>query len=127
MGRRRTGSVAFALLALVCVTGACSTASPESNTSSIASSSSGESSQPRTWSIVALGDSVPRGTNCRCTPYPPLSAEGLTASTGQTVKATNDSVAGATTSSVLQQLKSDNPVISHTRAADVVEIEIGAN
>jgi lysophospholipase L1-like esterase len=36
-------------------------------------------------------------------------------------------VAGATTSSVLQQLQSDNPVISHARAADVVEIEIGAN
>ena len=127
MGKRRTGSVAFALLALACVTGACSTASPESNTPSTASSSSGTSSPSRAWSIVALGDSVPRGTNCHCTSYPPISAEGLTASTGQTVKATNDSVAGATTSSVLQQLKFDSPVISHTRAADVLEIEIGAN
>ena len=127
MNPRRTGSVAFALVALVCVTAGCATSSPESSRSSRASSLSGESSQPRTWSIVALGDSVPRGTNCQCTPYPPLSAEGLTASTGQTVKATNDSVAGATTTSVLQQLKSDNPVIGHVRAADVIEIEIGAN
>jgi acyl-CoA thioesterase I len=127
MAKRRTGAVAFALLAVVCVTGGCSTSSPESNAASTASSSSGESSQPRTWSIVALGDSVPRGTNCDCTPYPPLSADGLTVSTGHTVKATNDSVAGATTSSVLQQLKSDNPVISDLRGADVVEIEVGAN
>ena len=119
--------MAFAVLALVCVAGACSASSPEVNSSSTASSSSGESSRPHTWSIVALGDSVPRGTNCHCTPYPPLSAEGLTASTGQTVTATNDSVAGATTSSVLQQLTSDNRAISHVRAADVVEIEIGAN
>ena len=48
-------------------------------------------------------------------------------STGQTFKATNDSVAGATTASVLQQLNSDDPVISHARAADVIEIETGAN
>jgi lysophospholipase L1-like esterase len=127
MAKRWTGAVAFALLALICVTGGCAKSSPESNTSSTASSSSGDSSQPRTWSIVALGDSVPRGTNCQCTPYPPLSADGLTASSGHTVKATNDSVAGATTSSVLQQLNSENPVISHVRGANVVEIEVGAN
>ena len=30
---------------------------------------------------------MPRGTNCDCTPYPPLTADGLTASTGRTVKA----------------------------------------
>ena len=79
-----------------------------------------------TWSIVALGDSVPRGTNCDCTPYPPLTADGLTTETGQTVTATNDSVAGATTSSVLKQLDRDD-VIAHVRAADAVEIEVGAN
>lgn len=125
MAKRRTGAVAFVLLVLLCVTVGCSASSPESNIPSTAAS--GESSQPHTLSIVALGDSVPRGTNCDCTPYPPLSADGLTASTGHTVKATNDSVAGATTSSVLQQLESDEPVISHVRGADVVEIEIGAN
>jgi lysophospholipase L1-like esterase len=69
---------------------------------------------------------VPRGTNCDCRPYPPLTADGLTTDTGQTVTATNDSVAGATTTSVLKQLD-HNDVIAHVRAADVVEIEIGAN
>jgi len=74
-----------------------------------------------------LGDSVPRGTNCDCRPYPPLSADGLTASSGQTVAATNDSVAGYTTTDVLRQLTSDSSVIGHVRGADTVEIEVGAN
>jgi lysophospholipase L1-like esterase len=43
------------------------------------------------------------------------------------VTATNDSVAGYTTSNVLNQLTSDNTVIGHVRAADAVEIEVGAN
>jgi lysophospholipase L1-like esterase len=81
----------------------------------------------RTWSIVALGDSVPRGTNCDCTPYPPLTADGLTAKRGQTVTATNDSVAGFTTSNVLQQLESDGKVVDNVRKADAVEVEVGAN
>jgi lysophospholipase L1-like esterase len=70
---------------------------------------------------------VPHGTNCDCTPYPPLTASGLTAKTGQTVTAVNDSVAGYTTSNVLHQLQSDTAVIDHVRAANALEIEIGAN
>jgi len=69
---------------------------------------------------------VPRGTNCACTPYPNLTANGLASHTGRIVKATNDSVAGATTSSVRRQLNR-REVIADLRAADVVEIEIGAN
>ena len=69
---------------------------------------------------------MPRGTNCDCSPYPPLSAQGLATDTAQTVTATNDAVAGATTSSVLKQLDNAD-VIAHVQAADVVEIEIGAN
>jgi lysophospholipase L1-like esterase len=84
------------------------------------------STSPQTSSIVALGDSVPRGTNCQCTPYPPLTADGLTKSS-RTVTATNDSVAGYTSSNVLSQVQSDSGVIGHLRSADVVEIEIGAN
>ncbi len=41
--------------------------------------------------------------------------------------ATNDSVAGYTTSNVLRQLESDRNVIDHVRTADAVEIEVGAN
>ena len=70
---------------------------------------------------------MPRGTNCDCRPYPPRTADDLTKSSGHTVTAHNDAVAGATSSNVLQQLKTDTKVIDHVRAADVVEIEVGAN
>jgi lysophospholipase L1-like esterase len=78
-------------------------------------------------SIVALGDSVPYGTNCNCTPYPHLTAQGLTASAGRTVEAANDAVPGYTTSNVVRQLESDDKVIGDLRGADAIEIEIGAN
>jgi acyl-CoA thioesterase I len=105
------------LIALGCLATACGSTSSSTSTSS--------SLSPRT--IVALGDSVPRGTNCHCTPYPPLTAEGLSATSGNAVTATNDSVAGYTTSDVLHQVDSDNGVIDHLRTADAVEIEVGAN
>jgi lysophospholipase L1-like esterase len=82
--------------------------------------------KPTTASIVALGDSVPRGTNCSCTPYPPLTADDLTTSSRK-LTATNDSVAGYTTDDVLKQIQSESGVIEHLRAADIVEIEVGAN
>jgi lysophospholipase L1-like esterase len=84
-------------------------------------------STAKTFSIVALGDSVPRGTSCHCTPYPPLTASGLSKTTGDKVTATNDSVAGYTTKNVLDQLDNNQDVINHVKKADVVEIEIGAN
>ena len=90
-------------------------------------SSATSSTARRPSAIVALGDSVPRGTNCNCTPFPPLTATDLATRTGQKVTATNDSLAGATTTTVLNQLKSNGGIIKHVRASDVVEIEIGAN
>ena len=113
--------VAIAVAALVAVGGAVTGCGASSSTSTAGSS------QSRHWSIVALGDSVPYGTNCDCTPYPPLTASGLTAKTGQTVTAANDAVPGYTTSNVLHQLQSDTAVIDHVRTADAVEIEVGAN
>jgi lysophospholipase L1-like esterase len=84
-------------------------------------------SMPRAWSVVALGDSVPRGSNCDCRPYPQLTADDLAAKSGRAVTAANEAVGGATTAEVLDQLDSDTPVIDHVRAAHAVEIEIGAN
>jgi acyl-CoA thioesterase I len=109
LDRAVVGLIAFGCLATAC-----------GSTSSTSSSASQRS-------IVALGDSVPRGTNCHCTPYPPLTADGLAASSGATVTATNDSVAGYTTSNVLHQVESDSGVIDHLRTAATVEIEVGAN
>ena len=108
LGRAMTGLIAAGLLAAGC-----------------ASATTGFRAA-RSSSIVALGDSVPRGTNCNCTPYPPLTAEGLAGTTGKEVTATNDSVAGYTTNNVLKQLTNED-VKAHIRKAEVVEIEIGAN
>ena len=77
--------------------------------------------------MVALGDSVPHGTNCDCRPYPPLTADELAAGSGKMVTAANDAVAGATSADVLEQLTSDHRVIDQVRGAKVVEIEVGAN
>jgi lysophospholipase L1-like esterase len=122
MGTRRPGRALAVLIALSCAASGCAASSQAPNASSATGASGAQ-----TWSIVALGDSVPRGTNCNCRPYPPLTADGLTASSGQKVTATNDSVAGFTTADVLQQLKSDRSVLSQVRTAHAVEIEIGAN
>jgi len=110
---RRRVHVLAAMAVLACVATACSAATT--------------SPAPRAWSIVALGDSVPRGTNCDCRPYPPLTADDLQAGSGRTVTATNDSVAGYTTADVLEQLRRNRSVIGHVRAARAVEIEVGAN
>ena len=110
---RRTVSVLALMAVLSLVATACSAATT--------------SGAPRAWSIVALGDSVPRGTHCDCRPYPPLTADDLTASSGRNVTATNDSVAGYTTAAVLRQLRQNRNVIAHVRAARALEIEIGAN
>jgi hypothetical protein len=132
--RLRWAGRLVALVALVGLTAACggssskSTAASSTSTSSTSSSSStGTTTASRTWSIVALGDSVPSGYNCNCAPYPQLSASGLSKTTGQTITATNDAVAGYTTSNVLQQLSSDSTVIDQVKKADAVEINIGAN
>ena len=121
---RRLGALAFAGLVGLCSIAVGHTlASPRRSVPSRVTSSRAT----RKWSLVALGDSVPRGTNCDCRPYPPLTADRLSATTGKTVTATNDSVAGYTTSNVVKQLSSDRDVIRHVRGATIVEIEIGAN
>ncbi len=122
VGGWRPLGVLAVLIVVSCLAAACGSSSNSSSSST--TTTAGAS---RTWSIVALGDSVPSGYNCRCTPYPSLSAKGLTATTGQTVTATNDAVAGYTTSDVLKQLNSDSSVIDHVRKADAVEINVGAN
>jgi lysophospholipase L1-like esterase len=85
------------------------------------------STHSETWSVVALGDSVPRGSNCGCTPYPQLTASSLTEPVARQVTATNDAVGGFTSADVLTQLRRDSDVDSDVANANVVEIEVGAN
>jgi lysophospholipase L1-like esterase len=116
---------------VVCAASGCSGSSSSSNgaatTQTSTTAASATPSSSKVWSIVALGDSVPSGYNCNCTPFPQLSAQGLASTTGQTVTATNDAVSGYATANVLNQLQSDSKVMSDVSKADAVEINIGAN
>jgi lysophospholipase L1-like esterase len=116
-GKRRQVRGVVGVVAISCGLAACG--------SSAGSGTTTASSPSRL--IVALGDSVPYGTNCDCRPYPALTADGLTKNSGQAASTMNDAVPGYTTSDVLRQLTSDSAVIGHVRAADAVEIEVGAN
>src|SRR6476659_1093084 len=82
---------------------------------------------PHTWSIVALGDSVPHGSACVCTPYPELTGVDLAAPPERRVTVANDAVGGYTTKDVLTQLQSDAAVVDRVRTSDIVELEVGAN
>jgi lysophospholipase L1-like esterase len=77
--------------------------------------------------VSALGDSVPAGTSCECTPYPGLTAADLAAAAGHTVTTSNDAVSGYRTEDVLEQLTSRSAVDDHVRTAGLVMIEVGAN
>jgi len=119
----RLGGTAAVVISLACLASGCSTSS--STASRPQSPASTPASRP--WSIVALGDSVPSGANCDCRPYPPLTADDLAAKTHRAASAANDAVGGATSADVLAQVRSDATIIGHVRAADAIEIEIGAN
>lgn len=80
-----------------------------------------------TWSLAALGDSIPAGTACDCTPYPQLSASDLSLPGGPPVTASNEAVAGFTSFNLLNQLSSASTAIDPVKAAHLVEIEVGAN
>ena len=77
--------------------------------------------------VVALGDSVPAGGGCGCTPFPQLSAALLAAPGSGEVPTADDAVNGATSADVLDSVTTDREVQSDVAAADIVEIEIGAN
>lgn len=106
------------------------TASAASSSTSAAQTSAAPASTSASdgpWTVVALGDSIPSGYNCTCTPYPQLTASRLAGPVGRPVSTHDDAVAGYTTADVIRQLTSDERVIGDVRAADLVEIQIGAN
>ncbi len=77
--------------------------------------------------VVALGDSVPRGSACGCVPYPGLLARRLSQEVGHRVTAVNDAHPGYTSADVLTQVQTSAAVIAHIRSAGVVTLQIGAN
>jgi acyl-CoA thioesterase I len=76
--------------------------------------------------VTALGDSVPYGYACACTPYPQLTGAALSRVVGHPVRVTNDAIPGYRTSYVLHQL-GESGVIADVRRSGVFVVEIGAN
>ena len=81
----------------------------------------------RVSTLTALGDSVPSGTACNCTPYPQLTAAKVGRLTRHKVRNFNDAVAGFRSSDVLRQLQSNTAATADVEKADAVTIEVGAN
>ena len=78
-------------------------------------------------SMTALGDSVPYGTACNCTPFPQLAASEVARLTGHVVSSFDDAVPGFQSSDVLQQVQGASRTTADVENSDVVMIEAGAN
>jgi lysophospholipase L1-like esterase len=78
-------------------------------------------------SLTALGDSVPAGTACNCTPYPQLTAADIAHVAGHPVSTLDDAVPGDQSGDVLTQLEQDADVVSHVEYSQAVTVEVGAN
>lgn len=125
--RPRFGLAVGALLVFsVSACAGSSSASPPSTTS-VLTTARKRQALAQVRAVVALGDSVPAGTACGCTPFPALVADRASKIARHTVGVDNDSVAGYQSTDVLEQLERDASVISHVRGADVVLVEVGAN
>lgn len=96
---------------------------PRARTSSVSPSVA----HSTTWPIVALGDSVPAGSACDCTPYPQLSASDLSVPGVRDVSVANLAVGGYTTADVVGQVTHNARAIHDLKQSDATEVEIGAN
>ena len=76
--------------------------------------------------VVALGDSVPAGTACNCSPYVDLVADAVASTQHAQVTAVNLSVPGQTIGGLTGQLRSSR-VAAQLARADVVLVTVGAN
>lgn len=78
--------------------------------------------------VVALGDSVTSGVNCRCTAFPHQYGRLLAARTGESVAVDNQGVSGMDSAGLLDQLNHRNSGISQAvKTANLVLLVIGAN
>jgi lysophospholipase L1-like esterase len=81
----------------------------------------------RPWMVLALGDSVPAGSGCACTPFPALYAADIGAVTGEPTVSVNLGRPGLTSGQLLGQLASGGEASTDLAQAAVVTITIGAN
>ncbi len=119
----------IAVLAAGCSSGSTPTTPPPASSPQQAHSASAAapSSHGTTWPVVALGDSVPQGAACDCTPYPQLSAADLSVPGVREITADNLAVGGYTTEDVVRQVTQDTRVMDSVKKSDAIEVEVGAN
>jgi lysophospholipase L1-like esterase len=117
--RSLRAAVLVALVAAACTSG--------TESSSSTSTSSAQAALANVTAVTALGDSVPSGYACNCTPYPKLTASDVASANGKNVDAYNDAGDGYTTKDVIGQLRRDRSVIDDVHKAGAILVEIGAN
>ncbi len=130
----RAGLLASVVLAAGCSSagGASSSTTHEPPTTSTAAASSTVSPEvvarlKELTATAALGDSVPYGTACDCSPYPQLVGADIARVAGHAVETSNDAVPGYQTADVVAQLAHDRRVIHSLRNSHAVTVEVGAN
>ena len=79
-----------------------------------------------TYRVVGLGDSVPSGSECRCTNYVTLVTRTMAAREGEVALVHNEAQGGFTTAGVLAQL-TQSRIRAEIADSDLVVITIGAN
>ena len=80
------------------------------------------------WKVVALGDSVPAGAACHCTPFPTDYAHDLSNVRGIPTTAQNLAVDGSNSSDLLSALRDGGSATARAvTAADIDLVTIGAN
>jgi lysophospholipase L1-like esterase len=79
------------------------------------------------WAVTALGDSVPAGTACDCTPFVDQYAKMTESSTGVPVTAHNLSLPGETADELVATLTTNADMASTVAASDIVLVTAGAN
>lgn len=81
---------------------------------------------PAHHAVLALGDSVPSGYACECSPFPETYGSLLHRSTGAHVVVDNRAVGGLDTAGLIAQLRRPD-VANAVRRSDVIVVTIGAN
>lgn len=82
---------------------------------------------PPRWTVVGLGDSVPRAAGCACTSFVTLYGERIAHDTGAHVTVHNLGVNGQTSGGLRAALAGTGPEAATVRGASAVTLTIGAN
>jgi acyl-CoA thioesterase-1 len=117
----------FLVVVSLVLAASCSTAGPAPTATETAPDTRARAALASVSALTALGDSVPYGTACNCTPFPQITATNIARITHHAVKDFNDSFPGFQSTDVLAQLRGDASAIADVTRADAVMIEVGAN